>query len=676
MRKSGIAYTSRGARRRNPHSTCSESKEATRTGKEQPSKEGQSVPLIQAHRKGNRNILTGKECEMQETDSYLGILRERGRRDLPLERVYRHLFNRELFLKAYGRIYRNNGAMTRGITDEVADGMSLEKIDTIIEALRHERYRWKPARRVWIPKQNGKKRPLGVTTWSDKLVAEVVRLILDAYFDVQFSDHSHGFREGRGCGDALREIYHTWKGCAWIIEGDISDCFGTLSHDLLISLLSEKIHDGRFIRLIKHLLDAGYVEDWQFNLTLSGVPQGSVVSPILSHILLSKLDHYVETVLIPCYTRGEKRRMNPVYKRLMHQAENRFKRGLTKQGQRLRKAAQHLPSKDPQDPTFRRLRFCRYADDFALGFVGPKVEAEGIKRQLATFLREELKLSLSEEKTLMTHARSGTAKFLGYEVTTLQNDRKRTRVKRSNTQRSFDQRSITAGIGLRIPRTVMLDKCARYMKRGKPIHRPEWENESDFTILSTYQLEYRGMVEYYRMAYKLHTLSRLKWVMHQSLAKTLAHKHKTSVRKMYKNYQREIEIEGKRYRVFQVTVARGEKKPLVATWGGITLTWDIQATITDRPQWKWSSRSELEKRLLAQVCEIGEATHLTAQIEVHHIRALKDLKRYDGREKPLWVKIMAARRRKTLVLCQTCHDDLHAGRPLKRKHLAHSRKEE
>src|SRR5437667_8335180 len=230
--------------------------------------------------------------------------------------------------------------MTHGITDETADGMSLEKIDTIIDALRHERYRWKPARRVWIPKKNGKKRPLGITTWSDKLVAEVVRLILNAYFDVQFSDHSHGFREGRGWGDALREIYHTWKGCAWIIEGDISDCFGTLSHDLLISLLSEKIHDGRFIRLMKQLLDAGYLEDWKFNRTLSGVPQGSIVSPMLSNILLDKLDQYVETVLIPRYTRGEKRRENPVYKQRMHQAEHCFKRGLTKECQRLRKAAQ------------------------------------------------------------------------------------------------------------------------------------------------------------------------------------------------------------------------------------------------------------------------------------------------------------------------------------------------
>ncbi len=613
---------------------------------------------------------------MQNADTYLGILRERGKRGLPVERVYRQLFNRELYLKAYGRIYRNKGAMTRGISEETVDGMSLEKIDTIIQALRHERYRWKPARRVWIPKKNGKQRPLGVTTWSDKLVAEVVRLILDAYFDVQFSDHSHGFREGRGCGDALREIYHTWKGSVWIIEGDISDCFGSLSHELLISLLSEKIHDGRFIRLVKQLLDAGYLEDWKYNQTLSGVPQGSVVSPILSNILLNKLDRFVETVLIPHHTRGEKRRKNLVYNRLSQQAENRFKRGLTKQGQQLRKAAQHLPSKDPQDPNYRRLRFCRYADDFALGFIGPKAEAEEIKRQLATFLREELKLTLSEEKTLVTHARSEAAKFLGYEITLLQNDRKRSRVKRSNTQRSFDQRSINAGIGLRIPRPVLLDKCARYMQGGKPIHRPELENESDFTIISTYQLEYRGIVEYYRLAYNLHTLSRLKWVMQQSLAKTLAHKHKTSVRKIYKKYQTEIEVDGRRYKVFQVIVPREEKKPLVATWGGIPLTWDMQATIEEQPQWKWSSRSELEKRLLAQVCEVCGATRMTQQIEVHHIRALKDLKKDDGREKPLWVKIMAARRRKTLVLCRTCHDDLHAGRPLKGKLVSRSRKEQ
>jgi AI2M/AI1M-like, HNH endonuclease/Type II intron maturase len=285
-------------------------------------------------------------------------------------------------------------------------------------------------------------------------------------------------------------------------------------------------------------------------------------------------------------------------------------------------------------------------------------------------------LTLSEEKTLVTHARSAAAKFLGYEVIALHNDAKRSRVRRGNAHRSFDQRSINAGIGLRIPRTVLLNKCDRYLKGGKPIHRAELENESDFTILSTYQLEYRGVVEYYRLAYNLHTLRRLKWVMQQSLAKTLAYKHKTSVRQIYRKYQTEIEREGLRYKVFQVISQREEKPPLVATWGGIPLTWDMQATIGEPPQWTWSSRSELEKRLLAQVCEVCGATRMTAPIDVHHTRALKDLKQYDGREKPLWVKIMAARRRKTLVLCRPCHEDVHAGRPLKRPPVSRSRKDE
>ena len=244
---------------------------------------------------------------MQTTEALLGLLRERGKRGLPITRVYRQLYNMNLYLSAYGRIYRNAGSMTPGVTEETVDAMSLEKINDIIQAMRQERYQWQPARRTYIPKKNGKKRPLGMPVWSDKLLAEVMRMILSAYFDVTFSDHSHGFREGRGCHTALREIYHTWKGMVWIIEGDIADCFGSLDHNLIISALAEHIQDGRFLNLVKKLLNAGYMEDWKVNKTLSGVPQGSILSPILSNILLSKLDRFVETELIPEYTRGEKR---------------------------------------------------------------------------------------------------------------------------------------------------------------------------------------------------------------------------------------------------------------------------------------------------------------------------------------------------------------------------------
>ncbi len=183
---------------------------------------------------------------MQTTETYLRLLQERGKRGLPLKRVYRQLFNRNLYLSAYGKVYRNAGALTPGITDETADAMSLEKIDTLIEALRSERYQWQPARRTYVPKKNGKKRPLGMSVWSDKLLAEVIRMILDAYFDVQFSNHLHGFRSGRGCHTALQDIAHNWGGTTWMIEGDIADCFGSLSHDLLIEAQSRE-DSGRTI---------------------------------------------------------------------------------------------------------------------------------------------------------------------------------------------------------------------------------------------------------------------------------------------------------------------------------------------------------------------------------------------------------------------------------------------
>jgi group II intron reverse transcriptase/maturase len=599
---------------------------------------------------------------MQSADVYLGLLRERGKRGLPLERVYRQLFNRDLYLKAYGKIYRNQGSTTRGVTDDTVDGMSLEKIDEIIEALRYERWQWLPAKRIYIPKRNGKRRPLGLPVWTDKLLGEVVRMMLNAYYDVQFSDHSHGFREERGCHTALREMYYHWAGATWVIEGDISDCFGSLDHELLLTTLSENIHDGRFIKLISKLLDAGYLEDWRYNQTLSGVPQGSIASPILSNILLDKLDSFVSTVLIPQYTRGEKRRRNDAYDRLAGRVCRLRKQGQKEAARKIKAQMQKLPSLDTRDPDYRRLRYIRYADDFGLAFIGPKSEAEEIKGRLTFFLREELKLTLSDEKTLITHARNGAAKFLGYEITTLHSDVKQTKAKNGQKKRNINGR-----VGLRIPHKVLTEKCNRYRKGGKATHRAELLNESDYTIIATYQLEYRGIVEYYRLAYNLHTLQLLKWIMETSLTKTLASKHKISVKKVYKKYQTELEVEGRKYKVLQATVLREGKKPLVATWGGIPLTWDIQATIQDRPGPQWNRQSELEKRLLAQTCEICGATRVTTQIEVHHIRALKDLQKYDGREKPLWVKVMAARCRKTLVLCRSCHDDVHAGRPLKQK---------
>jgi group II intron reverse transcriptase/maturase len=603
---------------------------------------------------------------MREARTILQLLRERGQKQLPLERVYRLLYNPDLYLMAYGKIYRNHGAMTKGTTEETADGMSQGKIATIIEAIRKERYRWKPARRIYIPKKDGRQRPLGIQSWSDKLLQEVIRLILDAYFEPQFSPHSHGFRPERGCHTALREIYHNWVGTVWFIEGDIAKCFDALSHELLLSMLRETIKDERFIRLISGLLKAGYLEDWRWNRTYSGTPQGSIISPILANLYLDKLDKFVATVLIPEYTKGTKRKANPAYCKLMYQASSLAKKGMQQEAHQARKEGQKLPSQVPDDPDYRRLRYCRYADDFLLGFIGPKEEAEQIKERLRTFLQEELKLELSRTKTLITHARTETARFLNYEIRTIQEDSQRDHRGR---------RSHNGNIGLRIPKEVITNKCQRYkLHSRKVIHRTELINDSDFTIIALYQAEYRGLVEYYRLAYNLHTLTKLEGVMEISLTKTLAAKFKISVPEVYKRYQAIFPVENKSYKVLQVKIEREGKKPLVARWGAISLCWDIKAPIKDHRMFLGPRRSELEKRLLADTCEYCGITGDVERIEVHHIRALKDLKTYDGREKPAWVKIMAARKRKTLVLCVTCHQDVTYGRPMRRKPCVRSRK--
>ena len=281
---------------------------------------------------------------MQEAAVVLGVLRERGRKGLPFTQLYRQMFSRDLYLLAYGNIYSNQGAMTPGAGGETADGMSEDKIDQIIGLMRHERYRFAPARRIFIPKKNGKLRPLGLPSWPDKLVGEVVRLLLEAIYEPCFSGMSHGFRKGRGCHTALRKIQETWTGTTWFIEGDISDCFGSFSHEILLEILAEKIRDNRFLRLIRNMLKAGYLEDWEYHDTLSGVPQGGVVSPILSSIYLDKLDKFVEQELIPQYTRGARRKRNPEYHRIAVRLARARRRGDRAAARDLARRVRALPS--------------------------------------------------------------------------------------------------------------------------------------------------------------------------------------------------------------------------------------------------------------------------------------------------------------------------------------------
>jgi group II intron reverse transcriptase/maturase len=588
---------------------------------------------------------------MQGAETVLSVIRERGRQSLPLERLYRQLFNKELFLLAYGRIYSNQGAMTPGVTRETVDGMSLAKIDTIIEELRSESYRWSPARRVYIPKKNGKKRPLGMPPWSDKLVAEVVRMLLDAYYDGGFSDRSHGFRTGRGCHTALDEVASVWTGTHWFVEGDLADYFGSLDHTIMVSALAVKIHDGRFLQLINRMLQAGYLEDWRWNATLSGAPQGGIASPVLSNIYLDRFDQFVEQQLIPEYTRGKKRRTEPRCHRVESQIAKAKRHGDRDAVRALRRLRRRLPSQDPNDPDYRRLRYVRYCDDFLLGFAGPRREAEEIKSKIGEFLRDELKLELSEPKTLITHATSQAARFLSYEI----------RTQRTDTKITQGRRAVNGVVGLFVPRDVIRDRCARYMSKGKPALRGQLLHDEDYTIVAKYGSEYRGFVQYYLLAQDVFRLEKLRWVMETSMLKTLAGKHKSTVAKMARKYKASIDTPDGSRTCFQVTVHRDQgRKPLVARFGGIPLTRKRTAVLTDlKPIMATVKGNELIRRLVAGRCELCEER---TGLQVHHIRKLADLNKPGRPERPSWVHLMAMRKRKTLVVCEQCHQDIHAGR--------------
>ena len=424
----------------------------------------------------------------------------------------------------------------------------------------------------------------------------------------------------------------------------------------MLGILGEKIKDNRFLRLVKNLLAAGYLEDWKYNSTLSGTPQGGIISPLLSNIYLDRLDKFVEQVLIPKFTRGAKRVDNPAYWRASQKAAYHRRVGNHGRALNVRKLMRTLPSRDPMDSEYRRLRYVRYADDFLLGFIGSKSEAATIKDELERFLSGELRLELSAEKTLITHATSQAARFLGYDVIN----------QHADDQISYGRRRVNGRIGLRVPLDVIRKYIHRYMAGDKPRCRSNMHFDADFSIVWRYGSELRGIVNYYTLAYNVHHLGRLKRVMELSLSRTLAAKHKSSARRMRRKYRAIAETKDGKFACLRVIVPRGDgKRPLMAQFGGFAMQRQQDAILKDsEPVFIQTTHTELVKRLLADECELCGSTD---SVEVHHIRALRDLNKKGRNPKPNWVVLMAKRRRKTLVVCFQCHRSIHNGLPVRAK---------
>ena len=582
---------------------------------------------------------------MNVNHQLLDTLNNLGQQGKPVQRLYARMLDEELFIASYVKLYANNGAMTTGSDpNDTIDGMSLHRIRRIIETLKNGRWRWKPSRRQYIPKGNGKTRPLSVPNWSDKLVQDVMRTVLEAYYEPQFCDESHGFRPQRGCHTALQHVKRVWTGVNWFIEGDIEKCFDTIDHNKLLDIIGQRIRDFRFMKLLRTMLKAGYIEDWQQRPSLTGTPQGGVISPLLANIFLHELDNYVLDKMKPNFDNGQSKRMNQSYRKLRDAALRARKAGQYLKAKALCALRNKLPSRDPTDEGYRRLVYVRYADDFMLGIIGSKREARAVKDKVGAFL-QKMNLTLSETKTKITHATKSRARFLGYDI--------------HKHNGKHPHRRLSGRIQLNVPKDKIAQLMRRYTRHGKPMHRREMAHGSLPEIIRHFDSELRGYYNYYRLASDVsHRLNHLKFIMQCSLSRTIANKMKLTRAKVYKRYGIIGKVTGRKTLGVTVKTKSGEK---VISFGDYSLRkqWTTPTNNDRDPYVPALPYKELTQRLNATECKLcGKTDH---KLEVHHIRRLKDIRR-KVREgiAARWQEVMAYRNRKTLVVCYPCHQLIHA----------------
>lgn len=420
-----------------------------------------------------------------------------------------------------------------------------------------------------------------------------------------------------------------------------------------MNILKQKIKDRDFLKLVWEMLKAGYFENWVYHATYSGTPQGGVLSPLLANIVLNELDCYVEDILLPRYTQGKKRRLNRGYNRLRRQAKREKEKGNWKKANEMRRQYTKMPSIDSKDPNYRRLWYVRYADDFLLGYSGTKQEAELIKNEVGEFLRNVLQLEMSEEKTLITNAFTGKARFLNYEINRSRADN---RIQDVGNHR---RRTANAILWFSIPTDVIKRWKAKVTQGNRTIHRKNLMELSDYDIITTYEVELQGLINYYAIAHNLKTqMGQLRYLWQESLLKTFAAKHQISKPAAERKYRKFLAIDGRR--IVGTEIKREHKKSLIAAFGKKPLERESNVKIQDVIQTRHINRTELITRLLTDVCELCGSSE---QVEGHHIRKLSDLKKqYKGKsEIPKWVRKMIAIRRKTLFVCRNCHRKIHNG---------------
>jgi len=587
--------------------------------------------------------------------------------DYQFDRLYRNLYNPDFYLEAYANIARSQGSMTAGTDGMTLDDMSMPRIERLIGKLKDHSYQPNPARREYIDKKNNpsKKRPLGIPSTDDKLVQEIVRMILEAIYEPTFSPKSHGFRPKHSCHIALAQVNMTFMGVKWVVEGDIKSCFDSFDHHVLVDILRKRIKDEYFIALIWKMLRAGYMEQWTYNNTYSGTPQGSGCSPILANIYLNELDKFMADYKMnfDIQTAGKRKNtyeyqriVSKTYKRGIKAGKLQFagntekRKAVIQEIKALQQSRLNIPAYPVFDHDYRKIQYNRYADDFVIGIIGSKQDAQKVKDDVRDFLQNRLKLTLSEEKTKITHS-SELVRYLGYDFTV-------SRVK--DTKRGKDGKLYRCWYGevkLYVPQDKWFGKLMEYKamkiskdKSGKEhwkaLHRGYLVNRDNVAIVNKYNAEIRGIYNYYRLAENATVLNDFYYIMKGSMYKTFAAKYKSSFNKMAAKYEKDgvftVSYEtksGTRYREFYHDGFIRKQEPLFE---------DIDTLPECRIHYR-QKPNNLASRLKAGICEAcGKEGQM---IHMRHIKRLKDLKGKDEFE-----ILMMEKRRKSLALCSDCYD--------------------
>lgn len=581
------------------------------------------------------------------------------------QRLYRNLYNTDFYLLAYKNIYANGGSMTPGVNGITIDGMSSQRIAKLIESLKDRSYQPNPARRTYIAKKNNpaKKRPLGIPSGDDKLVQEVIRMLLESIYEPNFSDASHGFRPQKSCHTALTKIQKTFTGAKWFVEGDIKACFDSFDHHVLIDILRKRIDDEAFISLMWKFLKAGYMEQWQYHMTYSGTPQGSGMSPILANIYLNELDRYMGEYKARFYKPTRTANLahrNMASKIFYYKAKNdkvwddlsvEEKKECARTLRQMRSEQRKLPTHPVQETSYKAIQYVRYADDFIVGVIGSHEDAKKLKQDLTVFLKEKLGLTLSTEKTKITNT-AENARFLGYDISVSRSQDIK-RLKNGKRQRVY-----SGVVQLRMPLEKWTAKLLEYgairikkdesgKERWKTMPRGKLINRTDIEILSRYNSEIRGLYNYYAIAGNVSTLNHFSSRMKYSMLKTFGSKYRCKVRKIKERYVKNGEFtvayktkSGMKESVYYHDGFRKKTEPALG-----------QVDMLDIYK-KYDKPNSLAIRLHTNKCELCGMD--CDGLEMHQVRRLKDL---NGEQE--WERIMLQRRRKTLAVCPSCHIEIH-----------------